>query len=1547
MNVDSESALCAKCGNPLPRGLREEFCPVCSLRGALDVAKGEPLLPATIRYVGDYELLEPIARGGMGIVYRARQTSLGRIVAVKMILAGQFASPEARARFRAEASAAAKLQHPNIVAIHEIGEHDGQPYFSMELVEGATLADLVRDGPLPAERAAGYAQAIALAVHHAHTQGILHRDLKPSNVLLDAFDQPRVTDFGLARQLGEASDLTESGQMLGSPSFVAPEQARGDRGRIGPRSDVYSLGAILYHLLTARPPFQGDTIQAVIRQVENNEPVAPRRLNPGVPADLETVALKCLEKEPARRYSSAQELADDLGRFLAGEAVRARPISPPGRAWRWCHRRPAVAGLLATVLVVVVAGFTGVLWQWRRAESHVRSESVERGRAEHALGLLELQRAEDLLQSDRAADALACLAAILRKHPTNDAVATRIAAVLSQRSFALPAHRPLEPRSESKPAELLSMEFSPDGKRMVTVSADFTAQVWDVVSGRPLAGPLRHTDHIVSAYFSPDGERVVTASFDKTARVWNVITGEAVTPALAHGDVVARARFSPDGRKVITASVDGTARVWAADDGRPLFPPILHGSRVVSAQFSDDGRRILTASLRDGLILVSDANSGQIEHRLHLGGRVNSASFSPDGERIAIIHSNQWVSIRQLPDGREIARVHHRSLVNVAVFSPDGELLATVGEDRRALLWDGRTGELFAELPGHQTSVQFAEFSQDGLRLQTREMSNRACVWDVLTGRRIGEPIRASGPRFISSFRPDGQTVAVPTMRGDVEFWTAAAGQARPLKLAQTNAVSAARLSPDGRRIVTGAGDGWVTLWNAGTGARETAFKHDAAISAMDLSPDGTRVLCAFADGTVCVRNLVNGEQRIVRPGRGVTQVEFSPDGSWFMTVTSEEVVTWATGSGARRFPGSIRHEAGAIGRAIKGIWHAAISPDGQLIGTASGQYNARLWDAATGQPRSPDLSHRRDVRQISFRPDGRQVVTASIDHTAVIWSVPAGERLVEFEHGGQLGSARFSPDGQRIVTASFDNTARVWDARTARPLTEPLRHRAEVSHAEFSPDGRWVLTTSLDSATRVWDAHTGKPLSESMQHPIQPTQARFTPDGSRLLTLAGQVHLWELPALTTADRDRLADLAEGVAGQRLDESGAFQTVESKILFTLKESLRPNDPRLWLKWFLADRTTRSLSPSLPVAEDSAPPLATADSFDGLVETIRRSPTNGLAYARLAQLILRQEGYEEPQRSARAEVWSRRAMTLAPAQPSVWLARAHVLRAAGKVKPELDLLNEATRRFSGEWELWHRKGQAQLAGGTPADAVSTLKQAALLCPRRNQSPLRPILRDLREAIFQSNSPHEAIRQWLSFLEIPERAAVLPHTCLDLSAHYNAALHEDWHGASWKGQNLAVLPNGLQTFAGVVFDVRGIIQLAGTGLDAATPGFPPQVSDIVVCRRADRLHFLHATGWGSFVSVGTVIGQYQVRYSDGTRAIIPIVTGQDLLEWAGPQPEPVLKNASVAWAGRNARGFDVRLFKRTWENPRPDAEIAFIDFISARTVAAPFLIALTAE
>ncbi|HZJ14227.1 MAG TPA: serine/threonine-protein kinase, partial [Chthoniobacteraceae bacterium] len=468
MSPTTDSLTHCRCGAPLPVGWPETSCPRCLVNVSVDALDPARVFPpgVTEMSLGDYELLDEIARGGMGVVYRARQRRLERIVAVKVLAAGELANAEARRRFRVEAEAAARLQHPGIVTIHDVGESEGLPWLSMDFVAGGNLAALVREQPLPARQAADTVRTIAEAVQHAHDHGVLHRDLKPSNILLDPESGPRVTDFGIAR-CADAGEHTRTGEVLGSPGYTAPEQALS--GAADARTDVYGLGALLYHLITARPPFQGPTLNAIMLQLRDADPLTPRRLNPAVPRDLETICLHCLRKNPANRYATARDVADDLARFLRGEPIHARPISAFGKTWRWCRRRPAIAALLAVVAVVAVLAF-GLIDAARRNESAAKQRAEfasaqlrdANTRLAESLDDAELERAENLFQTGESADALALLARIVRRTPMHRVAAPRLASALWHGDFALPVLPPFHGGGY-----VLRMQFLRDGKTLL------------------------------------------------------------------------------------------------------------------------------------------------------------------------------------------------------------------------------------------------------------------------------------------------------------------------------------------------------------------------------------------------------------------------------------------------------------------------------------------------------------------------------------------------------------------------------------------------------------------------------------------------------------------------------------------------------------------------------------------------------------------------------------------------------------------------------------------------------------------------------------------------------------------------------------------------------------------------------------------------------------------------------------------------------------------------------------------------------------------------
>ncbi len=999
--------------------------------------------------VPGYEVLDELGRGGMGVVYKARQISLNRTVALKMILAGAHASAETLNRFRTEAESVAALQHPNIVQIHEVGEQDGCPFFSLEFVDGGSLDERLDGTPLPARLAAEIVECLGRAMHYAHRRGIIHRDLKPGNILLQTAEGgaaetvhkspsgreaavssfcimqsavciPKVTDFGLAKRLQGDSGQTASGIVVGTPNYMAPEQAQGRVRDIGPGVDVYALGAILYELLTGRPPFLGETPVETMRSVVSDEPVPPSRLQARVPRDLETVCLKCLEKDPRKRYASAEELADDLRRFLDGQPIRARAVSVWERGVKWARRRPAVAALLAVSVLAAAALLAGEIWHHREMtvayhEARQRRDEAEAERRQAVARLVQLNVVSGmrLVEDGDPLGSLPRFVEALRLDegdgPRGQVDRVRLAAVLRA--------CPRQARVWFHGGQVNHAEFSADGRRVVTAGADGAARVFDVAGGGPAAATFRHDGPVNWAAFSPDGKQVVTAGADGTARVWDARASVPVARVLKHDGPVRRAVFDPDGRRVLTASDDHCARVWDPADGKVLV--LRHKGPVTAAVFSPGGKRVLTVS-DDRTARVWDAAAGEpVTPPLEHAGPVRCGAFGPDGRRVATAAESGRVRVWSVATGRLIGPpLRHERQVNSVAFSRDGRRLLTASADRTARVWDVASGFLVGPPLHHKSEIMQAVFSPDGRRIATAGDDNTARVWDLATGRALSPLLKQNGTVFTVAF------------------------------------------SPDGRCLLTASQDGTARVWQA---------PGPAGAPAAVLQPD----------------------LRSVRPTA-------SPDGSLRLEPRGRDAVVITRGGRAVGAP--LRHQ--------DMIYRACFSPDGTRVLTASADWTARVWDAATGKPVTPPL-----------------------------------------RHGSKVYQAAFSPDGRRVVTGSDDNSARVWDAATGKPVTPPLVHDGTVVKAVFSPDGRAVLTGSQDGTARAWDAGTGEPLTPPL--PVAGWVAR-------VLASSGPV-AWELPR-DERPLDDLRLLAQAFSGHRIDDTGGLIPLEPDRLREAWETLRKKYP---------------------------------------------------------------------------------------------------------------------------------------------------------------------------------------------------------------------------------------------------------------------------------------------------------------------------------------------------------------------------------------------------
>ena len=1115
---------------------------------------------------GEFELIEEIATGGMGIVFKARHKKLGRIVALKTIRPGALPpGADAIQRFRIEAEAVARLDHPHIVPIYEMGEHAGFPYISLKLIGGGDLerhVSRIRKDPRATAR---LMSEVARAVHYAHLRGILHRDLKPSNILLDLKDEPHVTDFGLARRVEDDSGLTQTGVILGTPSYMAPEQVAGHRGQVTTAADVYGLGAVLYKLLTGRPPFQAASVYDTLRQVREQEPVPPATRDSHVDADLAAVCLKCLEKSPGRRYASAEAMADDLDRWLAGEPIVARPIGKVRRAWRWCARNRIVAGLSASVgallVAVAVIATVSAIRQHTLAKAAQSSEAVAKAAAksDHEARLLADARAQEVRWR------------LVRMNVENG---NRI---IDQGDI-----------TGSLPWFAEALRLDRDNP---TAAMTHRLRLGTVLNQSPVLERIfAHSGTVIWASFDHTGRRLATASADHTARVWDVATGAAVTPPLAHDGPVNWVEFQTDGTRIVTASGDGTVRIWNADDGRPAGGRWLtHASPVCVARFSPDGRRVVSAGF-DGTVWLWDADQGTpLGAVQRLGTELFCLAFGPDGRKVAMGASDSNGSLWRVTDGglRLIAKLRHKGTVRDVAFSPDGTRLLTASHDGTARIWDAQTGAPVSADLKHTHWIFHAEFSADGGRIVTASHDRTARVWNARTGRPITPALGPMGHSVAvrdACFSPDGGRIATAGLDGMARVWDASSGEALSPLLHHGGSLQRVRFTPDGTGVLTVGSDSTARLWNLTTvGSSAVAVELGGGANQAVFDPSGKRFATACGDGTARVWDAATGQPvtPVMSHHRGALRVAFRLDGRMLATGGFDSTArVWDAQTGLALTPPLVHKDT---------VTWVAFSPDGSRLATASADGTARIWDVATGRPAAPPLNHGNEVRQIVYSADGRMLASASKDGTARIWDAATGSPLMSplrhdtqvscvafhpngrvlltacsdgiiveraahqweiatgrpkgppLKHGDGVMWAAYSPDGNRVATASEDMTARIWDAATGAPVTPPLHHRHQVSSVDFSPDGRRLATCALDGTARVWDATTGEPLSAQFSHQNQTAVGfvKFRPDGSSILTggLDGTPRLWDV-ALDDRRIDALISQAHVRAGKRIDQTG-------------------------------------------------------------------------------------------------------------------------------------------------------------------------------------------------------------------------------------------------------------------------------------------------------------------------------------------------------------------------------------------------------------------------
>jgi eukaryotic-like serine/threonine-protein kinase len=1046
------------------------------------------------RTIGKFELLEVLGRGGCGTVYKAQDQLVGRLVAVKVPHRDHLHDKEDVERFLRDGRNAARLRHPAIVRVIDVVKENGLPYLVTEFVPGPTLAEVLRERQFTPREAARLLATVADALHYAHEQGVIHRDVKPSNILLGKDNDPYLTDFGLALYTADVT-ITSDGQRLGTVAYMSPEQARGESHRVDGRADVYSLGVILYRLLTGELPFRGNK-SMVMFQVVHEEPRPPRSLNDEVPRDLETICLRAMAKALNRRYASARDMADDLRRFLAGKPIQARPVGRVERLGMWCRRNPALAAATSLAAIALVA-VSAVSAGWA---VHERDHAQALGKA---LAENYLDHGHVLCEGGDAGVGLLWLARSLEKSPNN---ADQLQHIIRGQFAGWSRHvMPLKTCIDN-PGPITAAALSPDGRMVWTAGEDKVLRRWDVARRQSLGPPLPLAAPVRLIAWRPDGAVVLTVSDGKAQR-WNAGTGERLGAPLH--DKVRTAAWSPDGKFFVTGGADGSVRLWDAATGDAQGRESRQPDAVQTLAVRPDGRTILTGTGIENTALTGGKNAIRFwdvatgeclgEPLPHGDAKVVAAAFSPDGRTVVTASSDRsiqrWDVATRSPLGSPL---RHKGSIEALAFSPDGRTLAVGGHDRSARLYDPATGQTFAQPLTHRATVLATAFSADGRTLLTAGSDGAVRLWEAWLDRLLGLPLRHKSD------------------------------------------VSTAVFSPDGRTVLTACWDGIARLWDATTGNLLREFPHPHAVLAAAFNPDGSSILTMCWGKKVRLWNVVSMQWIDLDHPQRVNRAVFSPDGRTVLTgATDGSVRFWDAATGADRATFHVREEP---------IMAAAFSPDGRTACTGGGGKSAHLWDVAAGQPLGRILPHPDAVLAVAFSPDGRTLLTGSTDGTARLWDVSTGKSLgLLLPHEGRIWTVAFSRDGRTALTASEDGTARLWNVVTRSPVGGPLAHHDQVVAVAFSPDSRAMLTGSYDGTARLWDVVTGKSLGPPLVHDGRVGTVTFSPDGRTVLTSGEDrtAWLWPMPAPFAGTPEQVTLQAEALTGLQLDANDALRVLDA------------------------------------------------------------------------------------------------------------------------------------------------------------------------------------------------------------------------------------------------------------------------------------------------------------------------------------------------------------------------------------------------------------------
>jgi WD40 repeat protein/tRNA A-37 threonylcarbamoyl transferase component Bud32 len=989
--------------------------------------------PATPPAIPGYEILGLLGRGGMGVIYEARQVGLKRRVALKMIRDQALATAQDLARFGTEAEAVARLQHPNIVHIYDIGEHAGRPFFSLELLTGGSLDRKLAGAPLPAKCAAQLVESLARAVHYAHERGILHRDLKPANVLLTAEGMPKVADFGLAKLTAGGASETQSGTVLGTPSYIAPEQARGQTRDLGPAVDVYSLGAILYETLTGRPPFRAESPLETLRQVQVEEPVAVVRLQPKVPRDLNTICLKCLEKDPRKRYPSAEALADDLGRFLAGEPIRARPAGTWERAVRWARRRPTAAALVAVSVVAFLSLLGGMLWHnaqlgaalydSRVGEARAIRKTRENGYRPKVFNLLQ--------QANRL------------KTPNRDPSELRQEAAACLGDFV-----GLEPTSWGEfPKPPFSAALHPNGTVLALGSGDGTVQLRHIAAGALIARLTGHTAVVTNLAFRADGKELVSVDWTGHIKRWQAndtgrwtcsqtfafftgtFTSGVSPPPLAR---FAASALSPDGRYLAASWINSTiALVEVAGGTTATQFSVPNGEQILILAISPDGKLLAGGyehEQRFG-VLVWDIRTGALQQRLTRELEViYNLRFSPDSKLLVCTH----IEGVALYDTSTFERrpFERGDLPSAVAFSPDSKVLAyQANNDRSIRLWNISMNGYMGTLPC--SDAFWVEFSKDG-------------------------------------------KILVAVTRQQVHTWNLAGTGEKLVLEGHAFAVSSLVFSPDGKLLATSGRDHKIKIWNPVTGLLlKELTEFSTPVEGLSFSPDG-RILAAgnYDRGTVRLYDVQSWKALpVMQPcvGGRVLSTAFSADGTYFAVAGSNGLTLWRIEEHPNgptisfHFVRTLTDEySSSICFSLDGHWMAWV--DGAW---SQEIHRVRVWDLGSLQPHALSIARSRGVmKALAFCSNSKQIVFVNDKSAITVWDVSTKQEVSSFGKE-QKGNTGLSADGAWYAVGGGQTVA-VWDMATKTLLVVlPAQRACSVG---WSPNRELLAVGGSDGSLEVWN---------------------------------------------------------------------------------------------------------------------------------------------------------------------------------------------------------------------------------------------------------------------------------------------------------------------------------------------------------------------------------------------------------------------------------------------------------------------------------------------